>query len=279
MGFGSFIKDAVGGIAGGTLGLLGDAFKTGDSSARSAGQKSADQSAAMYREFLELIKPSLNQGTEALQGLGTYSSIDGYNDLYNEVAGSDLAASMMADRERSADQALAGAGLRRSGAAAREAANLPTDVITRLMDAVIGNQKNIASMGLGQGGSALGAIGGVSNSLMDKYQIQQGGADRKSGILGGLLQAGGSILGGMFSDRRLKTNVEVIGEIGPLTLYSWDWVEGADALGAEMRSGFMADEVAEHFPEHVYPVNVEGVELLTVDYPSLYNDLGVEHGL
>lgn len=279
MGIGSFLKKAAGGIIGATTGALGGLLGTGDSSARRAGQAGADQTAALFKEYLGLLKPGIEQGTGALKGLGQYSSAEGLGNLYDSISGSELATSMMADRERAAGQALAGAGLRRSGAAAREAASIPTDVISQIMSTIMGNQQNIASLGLGQGSTALSAVGGFGDAMNQKYQIQQGGADRKSGILGGLLNAGGSILGGLFSDPRLKTNVEVVGQIGPLALYTWDWVEGAEELGVVMNHGFMADEVAEHYPQHVYPVEVSGVELLTVDYGSLLNDLGVENGL
>lgn len=280
MGFGSFLKKAAGGVLGATtFGLLDKGIRTGDTAARRAGQAGADQTAALFKEYLGLLRPSIEQGTSALQGLGQYSTAGGMDELYRSVADGPLATSMMADRERAADQALAGAGLRRSGTAAREAADIPTDVIGQIMSMIMGNRQNEATIGLGQGGNALGAVGGFGDAMTNKYKIQQGGADRKSGIIGGLLNAGGSIIGSILSDERLKTNKEVIGNVGPLTLYTWDWVEGADALGGEMTSGFMAQEVAEHYPQHVYPIEVSGVELLTVDYASLMNDLGVEHGV
>lgn len=275
MGFGSFLKKAAGGIMGGTLGGL---FGTGDSAARKAGQKAADQQAEMYQQYLNMVKPSIKMGTSALGALGSYSNPDNLDYLYNRIATSDLANSMIGDRQRAATQAFANAGLRRSGAAIQAAADLPTEVIGGLLETMINNQTNVASLGLGQGSTGLGALGGISNAMNNRYEIQQGGADRKSGILGGLLQMGGN-MAAAFSDRRLKTNERVIGSVGPLNLYEWDWVEGAEALGAVMSSGFMADEVAEHYPQHVYPTEIAGVPLLTVDYKALLNDLEANHGV
>ena len=55
------------------------------------------------------------------------------------------------------------------------------------------------------------------------------------GGLGGLAQ--GAAAFGMLSDRRLKKDIERIGSINGLNVYSWNYVWGEPAVG------FMADEV------------------------------------
>lgn len=59
--------------------------------------------------------------------------------------------------------------------------------------------------------------------------------------------------GNFFSDRNLKENIEKIGDIGPLSLYQWDWIpETKDMLISKFPTmGFVADEVKKHFPEFV----------------------------
>ncbi len=270
MGLGGFIKK------------IGKAiekpFRTGASAAERDAKQAAEQQADQYNQFYEMMKPAIEFGTQSLKGLGQYSTADGLNNLYQSISGSGLANSMIQDQQDAAGQALASAGLRRSGVAAREAAQIPTDVIAQLMQTIMGNQQNMASLGLGQGGAALGALGGIGNANASYNQAAQAGVQHRGGVMGGLLQGAGSIIGGLFSDRRLKTNERVIGKIGPLSLYEWDWVEGAEAqLGAVMKTGFMADEVAEHYPQHVHPVEVSGVELLTVNYSALLRSLEAAH--
>ena len=76
----------------------------------------------------------------------------------------------------------------------------------------------------------LGAMLGQSN-------FNQGQAQQGMGGLGSLIGFGGSLLGGMFSDRRLKKNIKKIGELWGYNLYSFTYLWGVDAIG------FMADEL------------------------------------
>jgi hypothetical protein len=75
----------------------------------------------------------------------------------------------------------------------------------------------------------------------------------------------------MFSDPRLKINIEEIGQAGNLKIHQWDWkpetkgtlVEGCSNMG------FMADEVKEKYPHHIY----EFGGFMVVDYPALLDEL------
>lgn len=86
-------------------------------------------------------------------------------------------------------------------------------------------------------------VGGVDYAglVQNQYQQQQ---QRRQNILSGLFGLG-STVAGVFSDRRLKSNIERIGThpIG-IGLYSYD-INGARATGV------MADEVMEVMPEAV----------------------------
>lgn len=86
------------------------------------------------------------------------------------------------------------------------------------------------------------------NQQLAAWQQQQQSA---GGLFGGILGAAGNIgaagIGaGIFSDRRLKTDVQKIGEVGPLGLYTFRYVGTP-----EKHVGFMADEVALIAPEAV----------------------------
>jgi hypothetical protein len=54
----------------------------------------------------------------------------------------------------------------------------------------------------------------------------------------------------MFSDRRLKNNLEKIGEVNGHNWYMWDWNTVANKMGMEGKSeGVLADELVKTHPE------------------------------
>jgi hypothetical protein len=69
-----------------------------------------------------------------------------------------------------------------------------------------------------------------------------------------------------FSDRRLKKDIEKVGEAKGLPWYKWVWNKEAENLGLNGEGyGFMADEVESKYPEHVEKSDGYTV----VDYGSL----------
>lgn len=98
------------------------------------------------------------------------------------------------------------------------------------------------------------------NAQMQNYQMQQ---QQSQGMLGGLLGLGGKIGAALItSDRRLKADIEQIGQNGPLGVYRFRYVW--DEPGTERR-GYMADEVQRVKPEAVSEVG----GYLAVDYAQL----------
>jgi hypothetical protein len=63
--------------------------------------------------------------------------------------------------------------------------------------------------------------------------------------MGGLFGLGSA--GIMASDRRLKKNIVPLGEVDGLTLYRFEYIDAP-----REHVGFMADEVAERFPDAVH---------------------------
>ena len=103
---------------------------------------------------------------------------------------------------------------------------------------------NIANLQFGQGNAALNTSQNIANT-------RQGFL----GTLGQLAGIGGQFAGAAtgFSDRRLKADIEHIGNDGPLPRYKWKWNEHANGLGLEGHSsGYMADEVERVFPDAVF---------------------------
>ncbi len=95
-----------------------------------------------------------------------------------------------------------------------------------------------------------------------------------SGALSGIGSAVGNIastIGGWFSDRRLKKNIQKIGEANGLNLYRWDWNIVANKMGMVGESfGCMADEVYKKHPDCVIMRDM----FMFVLYPKI----GINHG-
>lgn len=96
-------------------------------------------------------------------------------------------------------------------------------------------------------------------------QAQQAGQQQGFGNLMGLGQLGLGIAG-MFSDRKLKTNIVKIGERQGHNWYSWTWNKLANNLGLDgYCHGVMADEARDIKPEAVSTKH----GYLFVDYAAL----------
>lgn len=108
-----------------------------------------------------------------------------------------------------------------------------------------------------------GQIATAQNSA----QGSQNSANNMMGLAGLGMQAFS-----MFSDRRLKSNIEFAGEENGIRKYRWTWNKLAKALGLQGEShGVMADEVEESHPG---AVSIQDGYLI-VDYQKL----GVSHGV
>jgi hypothetical protein len=91
---------------------------------------------------------------------------------------------------------------------------------------------------------------------LDNYRAQQA---QTQSLLGGILGLGANLI---MSDRRVKTDIEKVGQNGDLGVYRYRYIW--DDEGTE-RHGYMADEVLKVKPEAV--ADVGGV--LAVDYGQL----------
>ena len=135
------------------------------------------------------------------------------------------------------------------------------------------NQNTALAQGI-QGSADARAGGLIQGAQFDAAQRGQTATTMMGGaMIGGQLGGiPGAIVGGVaglfFSDERLKTNVEAVGKVADLTLYEWDW-KSPEVFGTEMSLGYMAREVLEKYPQHVYKIN----DVMTIDYPSLNNEL------
>jgi hypothetical protein len=99
------------------------------------------------------------------------------------------------------------------------------------------------------------------NAKLALARLQADAASAEGSGLGGIISAVGSI----FSDRRLKENIEVVGSVSDLNLYRYNY-----KWSDEKHVGFMADEVIEKYPECVSMVH--GYK--AINYAKLLGTLG-----
>lgn len=152
----------------------------------------------------------------------------------------------------------------------------------------IGRDANINSLLQGQYNQDMSFMGSAATNLMqggaqdfsEAMQIAdlligekgRGSQNSSSGIstgsmlggVGGILGGIGSMAsGGLFSDRRLKTNIRKLGESFGLPVYSFNYLWNL----AKDEIGFMADEVRKVYPEAVRKIGIYDA----VDYSSIVN--------
>ena len=112
---------------------------------------------------------------------------------------------------------------------------------------IIGKQNAISGL-LGQAGGA------VSGGVL-------GGAE----LLGSGIGAGGGALLGLFSDVRLKDNIEFVETVHGVNMYQWDWTEGAlSIVGDQPEYGPMAQELRETHP-HLVKEHESGYLMITTE--------------
>jgi hypothetical protein len=97
-----------------------------------AGAEAATEAARIQADELgasrELYRPFIEAGAEQLPFLQDSATAEGYGSNIGDILYSGALDPLMAERQRAATAALSSAGLRRSGAAAVEAAKIPADL-------------------------------------------------------------------------------------------------------------------------------------------------------
>lgn len=130
----------------------------------------------------ENIDPFLQAGIGAVPGQQQAATIPGFGQRINEISQGGALDPLIERRTREAENRFSSIGLTRSGAAAEEIGNIPTDLIFQLENLLSQRGSNLAgqglssALGLGQfGQQAAGQIAGLQGDI---------GAVRSAGILG-----------------------------------------------------------------------------------------------
>ncbi|MEW8288242.1 MAG: tail fiber domain-containing protein [Candidatus Thiodiazotropha endolucinida] len=255
------------------------------------------------------LSPFINAGQGVVGDVTGAGTVGGLNERLAAIMGSDMFGALIEERERAVQNQLARSGMRRSGLALREAADIPTGLALAVEQALYGRQAGL--MGSGQNAAAgLGALGASNSgnianlfSQMGQSQSnailqgQQANAQRGANLLAGGLAganiaaglsgatagtiAGGAGLGTLaaslfsFSDERMKKNMQPLGEINGLTLYQWEWKDDYKGMtykgqeGTDMTIGFNAQEVERKYPEYVREIN----GFKAINYTGLIQEL------
>lgn len=268
--------------------------------ARSA-QLGIDEQRRQFDETRDMLMPFINSGSGMLGSLESGATLGGFASNLDAIMNSAELDPLRAKRMEAINSQFGKAGMLNSSARAGAVAGDMTDFSLAIENLLSGRQQNLANTGLtagtSLGGFGANAAGNISNlhqaagqaqasGILGAQQARAGMFDQifglgagaaggalmgGAGMMGGLGAGGGAALGLLFSDSRLKTNIEATGTVGPLTIYTWDWIPEVAALGVEipMTTGFLAEEVEQIFPEHVHPIG----RFKAVDYESVLKKL------
>ena len=207
------------------------------------------------------VDPFITAGKTALPGVETGATLEGFGANIADILGSDVLKPLIEERTRAVQGQLSAGGLTRSGKAVEDIAGIPTDFAFQLEELLFGRKADVAGTGVASaldlgslGASAASETGGLlsktgkarSSGLLTTAQAEAEGFEQAAGTAATLLPI-------IFSDPKLKDNIEEIGHVHDLKLYQWDWIKSAkDTLVTLCPTiGFMADEVKEKYPQFV----------------------------
>ena len=243
--------------------FIGDVFGGGDEAAE-ASIAGAELQAQGQREALEYLKEREAIPREfseaALKGLGGIFGLEGgtgsQQEFIDSLISSPLYQRIIGGREAGEESILRSASAT-GGLRSGNVQEALYDYNTQLRNKALLESYNQQLQGLtGLAGlpsyapQIAGQMAGIGQTLgqgqIAAGQAQQAGIQQGFGNLLGLGELGVSI----FSDRRLKNNIEKIGELDGHNWYMWDWNIVANKMGLEGKAeGVLADELINTNPE------------------------------
>ena len=271
----------MGGIVDSFLGKGGE----GSQAAAAADPFFAEAIAEQRRQFditQGNVNPFIEAGTGALPDLIQGATVGGLDQRFADLANTDIFKTLLGEGQRAVQSQLGALGQRRSGQGFQVTQQLPTSILAGLEQLLSGRQQNLAGSGqnaaLGLGSLGAANAGNIGNLLVGQGQNLSSGiladAQAKAQDVQNIISVG-TTAAAFFSDPCLKENAEKIGEVGDLSLWEWDWIEGASdtIIMKYPTTGFMADEVEEKYPQHVGEYGGFAV----INYPALYDELEVKY--
>jgi hypothetical protein len=168
---------------------------TGKAGARAA-TNAANVQRAGYQQQQELWNPLSQFGMAQLDPLYADATTGGYGSNIGDILGGSGFGALVDARQRASGAALSNAGLRRSGAAATEAARIPTDLAFNIEQEL--NRRRMANLNQGMmgtqnvGAAIEGASGATAGGILGAQQARSQGAQN---ILGAATSIGGALVG------------------------------------------------------------------------------------
>ena len=277
----SWIAVAIGGgaLIGGVTSYLG-ADSAADASISAANTQAAAQMEALnYLKETEELPQELRE--EALKGIAGAYGVEGgegsQQELINRAISSPLYGSIMGGKEAGEESILRNASMTGGMRSGNVQANL-YDYNVQLENSALLQAYNQQMQGL----QGLAGLPSNANQIAQYTagigQTQaQGQVAAGQAMQQGYQGIGNNVMGvanlgiqayaaGMFSDRRLKKDIKLIGRIKGFNLYSWTWNIVAQKMGLTGKTiGCMADEIFAERPDAVSIKNL----FMFVNYRSL----------
>lgn len=218
------------------------------------------QSVALQREWLDYIRSQTEPFQEsALRALPMQEALIGVSgpeaqaEAIANLESSPLFQSMIDQGEEAILQRASATGGLRGGNTQAALAQFRPQLLSQTIEQQLNRLGGLSGRGLqsqqlGQAGGAqalgelTGTMGQIGNIGVSQAAQQQNTA---MGIAG--------LVASFFSDERLKTNINKIGEKNGLPLYEWEWNQTAkDKFGLEGKdAGHMATDVELKYPEAI----------------------------
>ena len=302
MGFLDDATDWIGDAVGGFTGISG-AEAAEDAGARQAAamleasriaagqqQRGVDALVEQLGITREGFAPFLEAGTGALDDLQRSATVGGLDEQLAQIMGGGAFGSLVGERQRAIEGQLSAGGLTRSNEAISAASGIPADLAFSIENLLSGRQQGLVDTGLSAAATSGGHSGGMTSQISDMLaglgQTQGAGITGSAnavaaGMLGGAqsraqgAQNMGGLMMAIFSDPRLKENIEIIGSAGPLDIVTWDWKpEFKDTIVHDFNTvGFLSTQVREHYPEFVGEFGGYDV----INYQALHQELKKWH--
>lgn len=276
--------------------FVGDLFGGGDdgSAAADASIRAAQIQAGAQREALDYLKKReefpLEIREQALRGLSGLAGLTGgtgnQEQLIERAIQSPLYGQILGGRE-AGEEAILRSAAATGGLRSGNIQEALYDYNTQLENQALLQSYN-QQLGLLQGlagtpqvnpGLISQQISGIGQTqaqgiIAAEQARQAGGQSQFENLLGlgslgvssGLFDKLGGWIGSIFSDRRLKENVKLIGNVKGWNWYKWDWNVVAEKMGLKGEcQGCMAEEVYAERPDAVMMKDL----FLMVIYPKL----------
>ena len=236
------------------------------------------QSLGMQQDWMDYIKgmyePFSDVATQALQAQVGLSGLGGgeqRQQMISDIEADPIYQAKLRTGEEAVLRGASATGGLRSGSASAALAQQSQALLGQEVSGRYNQLAGLSGQGF-QGSQAMGTFGGETLGQMTgtlgslaSGQLAAGAAAQQRGS--GILSGGLGALGAMFSDERLKTNIQMVGEKHGMPWYKWEWNETAtnkfDLSGDA--EGHMVSDVELKYPELVgsqdgyKTVNYEGM--------------------